>query len=177
MKVGTFVGREIIPLSSEEVKAVKDRIVTYARVLFEDTPFDFKDVKMNYDERFCINLNIKAKGKHTYLDPHRKKFMPTYITISFHKSKGYDEKVYGRFYEWKDGFIAPNHMESYSANIDLIGYERRYKCKTILHTSLIQIDYQFGTELIDIHFEECLHNIYQYLVLSNEINEKLPIKC
>lgn len=180
MKVGTFVGKGTISLTDDEIKIVMDRVVPYFNNWFKDLPIKFKmDVKtsLSYDKERIINIAFIVLGEHTFIDTHRTKFVPTYISISLRKQKGYDENVYGRFYEWKDGFVAPCHMTSYSGEIDLKGYERRYKCRNILHTDLIKCEYQFGTELEDIHFEERLNKIYNYLKLSHKINEKLPIKC
>lgn len=176
MKVGTFVGRNTISLTDEEIKSITDKVIPYANDLFKSLPIKFKiEIKENksYDDERILDIYFNVKGKHTFIDEDKMKFVPTDIHIAIRKQIGYDEQVYGRFYEWKDGFVAPSHMSSYSGKIDLYGYYRRFRGKSIHHASLTNNPYQYGTELNDINFYGCLNTIFKFIFYSTEIKEKL----
>lgn len=155
MKLGTFVGKQLLTATPEEIKYVNDEIQnafklsnTEHKMTTIDSSSILTTFRIHTDK---MNKNYRT-GEGDLVNP-------IYIKVSLCSQNGYDEAVHGKPWEWEDNFIPEYNIHSYSITIDIIGHERRKHSKRINHfVGLVRTTYNYGTELGDLNVYDIIRS-------------------
>lgn len=151
MKLGTFVCKQFLTVTPEEIKYVSDEIQNAFKL-------SNTECKITNIESSFITFRIYTdKMDKNYRTGSGDLVHPYYIKVSFCSQNGYDEAVHGKSYTWAEGYQPAYDIHSYSVTIDIIGHERRKHSRRIDHfVGICNTTYNYGTELGELKISDSI---------------------
>lgn len=135
MKIGSFVGKENVEFTTEELNTFKTQLIELADKHFgigAYTIYEMDGVGVGsihytikpkmFDTGNCFALRLKSGDQAKFSNIH----------ISIRKHKGYDEKVVGVCYKWKEGYKPEYNITSFGMSVAVMGDWKGYRRKNCL---------------------------------------------
>lgn len=133
MKLGSFVGKEFVEVTSDELDVFNTEVKVLANKYFGEGNYEL--ITIDNQTTGFIHYRIIPKvfdcnGKYALRLKSGHQARMKYIHIMVVKHKGYDESVEGKFYEWEEGYTPEHNITSYTVKTDVTGDWKGYRRKT-----------------------------------------------
>ena len=153
MKLGTFVGKQFLTTTPEEIKYVTNEIQNG----FKLSNTECKMTKIDSSSITTAFRIYTDKMDKNYRTGRGDLVHPCYIRVSLCSQNGYDEAVHGKSYTWAKDYQPAYDIHSYSVKIDIIGHERRKHSRYISHfVGIYNTTYNYGTELGELEISDAI---------------------
>lgn len=156
MKICTFVGKQFLTATPEEIKYVANEIQNGFKL-------SNTEEKLTIFETSSIHTTFRIytdKMDKYYRTDKGDLVKPIYINVSFCSQKGYDDAVQGKPSTFGEVFQPAYDIHSYFVTIDIIGHERRKHSGHIDHfVGLVRTTYNYGTELGELEISDAIRHM------------------
>lgn len=181
MKLGTFVGKEFVEITSGELDVFNREVYKLADRYFGAGNYEtmcIENQMTGFVHYRIIPKVFECNGKYALRLKCGNQVRFRYIHIMVVKHKGYDESVEGKFYEWEEGYKPEYNITSYTVKTDVIGDWKGYRRKNCEMAVGILGDnklwsYDFDTDYEDL-FGEATENIFKDV--ARELKNAKPTK-
>lgn len=132
MKLGTFVGKEFVEVTTDELDVFNKEVSKLADKYFGAGNYELVTIDNQTTGFVLYSITSKVfdcNGKFALRLKSGHQARMRYMHIMVVKHKGYDESVEGKFYEWDEGYKPEYNITSYSVNVEVTGDWKGYRRK------------------------------------------------